>query len=85
MPDDTETRSDQLTAAHLTQLQFHPVEYAPTVVYRGRILWHHLSDAHTVATYRAALRHMRHTVKPVRVPGWNHLLWRVCPEPLRVK
>jgi hypothetical protein len=56
-----------------------PVTYAPTVSYRGRVLWHHLSDAHTVATRLAARHGHRQTVKPVRVSGWRHVLWQVKP------
>lgn len=56
-----------------------PVEYSPYITYRGRILWHHLSDAHEVASERARQTGHRQVVKPQRVPGHDHLLWQVKP------
>jgi hypothetical protein len=55
-----------------------PVEYCPYITYRGRILWHHHSDAMDVAQVVAYRRGVRHTVRPVRVRGHDHLMWWVA-------
>jgi hypothetical protein len=56
-----------------------PVRYLPFIIYRSRVLWHNHSDAMEVAWTAARSRSMRHEVKPVRVPGWDHLLWQIRP------
>lgn len=56
-----------------------PVPYCPYVEYRGRVLWHHLSDAHDVASSLALRRGCRHKVEPRRIPGHDHIMWHVKP------
>ncbi len=53
--------------------------YEPSISYRGKILWHHQSDAMDYARGLAHQTHTRYEVKAQRVPGWRHLLWRAQP------
>lgn len=71
MPDDRERPAEGRTGL------LEPVEYTPCVQYRGNVLWHHLSDAHEIAASFARTRGFRHRVTGHRVPGHDHLLWRV--------
>lgn len=83
MPDDDERAADRhlgpLVAASSGLAELQPVEFRPYVEYRGVVLWHHLSDAHDLATRAATLRGYRHLVRPRRVPGHDHVLWLVRP------
>lgn len=73
MPDDHERPADRRTGT------LEPVLYVPFIEYRGNVLWHHLSDAHEVATVQAMQRGIRHKVTPHRILGHDHLLWWARP------
>lgn len=76
MPDDTSGPSERRLESPVWAAL---VEYFPYVIYRGRVCWHHQSDAMDVARRWASYRRARTRVAATQVPGWDHPLWRVIP------